>query len=166
MMRKSKVATFFLSFVPGVGHYYLGLMQRGLQFNLLFFGLLLIAILTEIGPLAVFFPVIWFYALFDAQQAASILHDGGQVEDKLLIPWTRLPMPRGYMTGVIFIVIGLMVFLFNNNFVSIDRYISYQDLLKVLISLFVMGFGVYLIVMAARNKREVIEATKPEGGKL
>lgn len=164
-MRKSKATTFFLSFVPGVGHYYLGLMNRGLQFNLLFFGLILIAVITEIGPLAVFFPVIWFYALFDAQQAVTVLHDGGQVEDKPLIPWTRLPMPRGYMTGVIFIVIGLVMFLFNNNFVSFDRYISYQDLLKVLIPLFIISFGVYLVVMAARNKREEVEATKPEEGR-
>ena len=58
-MKKSKTLTFFLSFVPGVGHYYLEHMQRGLQFNLIFFGL----IFTFVAKIKCPVPCPWVIAL-------------------------------------------------------------------------------------------------------
>jgi hypothetical protein len=73
--RKSKVATFFLSFfVPGTGHLYLGLSKTGLQFMIGFF-----ACIVFISWLPLIFPfvlaILWFYALFDALQKATLLNN-------------------------------------------------------------------------------------------
>ncbi|SDE32777.1 hypothetical protein SAMN02799630_05172 [Paenibacillus sp. UNCCL117] len=67
--------TIFLSLIPGLGHFHLGLMQRGLAFLALFFGLGIITVfltamtnqddfLVLLGGL----PIIWLYAMFDCVQ--------------------------------------------------------------------------------------------------
>lgn len=68
---KNKIVA--LSIIPGLGHFHLGLMYRGLTAMVLFFGsagsMLFLAIITSReGFLAflVVLPVIWFYVLFDA----------------------------------------------------------------------------------------------------
>ncbi|NLL52508.1 MAG: hypothetical protein GX248_07390 [Peptococcaceae bacterium] len=72
MRKKSKFLTFILSFVPGLGHIYLGLIQRGLLFlvatALVVLSAFFIGILGVFyGPLPlVFFPFIWLAALVDS----------------------------------------------------------------------------------------------------
>lgn len=68
---KNKIVA--LSIIPGLGHFHLGLMYRGLTALVLFFGasgiIFFLAIITRReGFLAflVVLPVIWFYVLFDA----------------------------------------------------------------------------------------------------
>lgn len=75
MTNKSKFFTFFFSLVPGVGHMYLGLMQRGLQFLVTFFGVIFLLVLTNLGELSLFLPVIWFYNLFDALQRYQLIKE-------------------------------------------------------------------------------------------
>jgi len=71
-MKKSKFLTFILSFIPGLGHMYLGLIQRGLVFLLsmafviiggIFFSVL--HIFYDPIPF-VLLPFIWLAALVDA----------------------------------------------------------------------------------------------------
>lgn len=81
---KTKFFTFVLSFIPGVGHLYLGLLTRGLHFMLLFFGGVFIVFLTEMEELIILMPIIWFYSLFDALQKYDLLKEG-IVEDTPLI---------------------------------------------------------------------------------
>lgn len=83
-----------LSFIPGVGHYRLGLMQRGLTAMVTFFGIAIlvffITILTHNEGFIVFLlalPVLWFYTMFDAlkqldrKQAGLELVDRSMFED-------------------------------------------------------------------------------------
>jgi len=77
-----------LSFVPGLGHFQLGLMQRGLSFLISFFGLFtMLLFVTGITHESVFLlflgllPIIWLYSMFDAvglvhrKQAGEIIRD-------------------------------------------------------------------------------------------
>ncbi|CAM4289139.1 hypothetical protein U9M73_07465 [Paenibacillus phoenicis] len=70
-----KFFTILLSFVPGLGHFQLGLMQRGLSFLIAFFGLItMMFFVTGITHESVFLlflgllPIIWLYSMFDAVQ--------------------------------------------------------------------------------------------------
>lgn len=104
--KPNKTLTFFLSFCPGVGHLYLGAMNRGLQFLLLFFGSFALRGFLSLGIYAFWVPVIWFYALFDALQLA----DKGTIVDKPLVEWEHL---RGRRAGLILIALGLLLVMDN-----------------------------------------------------
>ncbi|KEQ25194.1 hypothetical protein [Paenibacillus tyrfis] len=83
--------TIALSFVPGLGHLYLGLMQRGLGFMVLFFGLtVMIFFLSVITHRDVFFvflgalPVIWLYCMFDCVQQYGRKERGEVLTDRTI----------------------------------------------------------------------------------
>lgn len=80
--------TIILSFIPGLGHMHMGLMQRGLSFLISFFGIItMLLFLTGITRQIVFLlflcvlPIIWLYSMFDAvryihrKQAGEVLVD-------------------------------------------------------------------------------------------
>lgn len=92
--RQERSKVLMLSFIPGVGHFWLGLMQRGLTAMISFFGIAIlvffIAILTHNESFIVFLlalPVLWFYTMFDAlkqldrKQAGLELTDRSMFED-------------------------------------------------------------------------------------
>ncbi|CAH1216237.1 hypothetical protein PAECIP111891_04410 [Paenibacillus allorhizoplanae] len=92
--RQERSKVLMLSFIPGVGHFWLGLMQRGLTAMISFFGIAIlvffIAILTHNEGFIVFLlalPVLWFYTMFDAlkqldrRQAGLELIDRSMFED-------------------------------------------------------------------------------------
>lgn len=84
--------TIALSVVPGLGHFQLGLMNRGLTFLTAFFGLVAIilfaAILSGRGGFLTFLlllPVIWIYSLFDAINQLSRKQQGEELVDESII---------------------------------------------------------------------------------
>ncbi|MBO8157089.1 MAG: hypothetical protein H0Z32_11565 [Bacillaceae bacterium] len=84
--------TIILSFIPGVGHFHLGLNQRGVTLLAGFLGLgsmiLFVSILTrEVGFLLFLFilPVIWIYSLFDTIQLLNKRDRGEKLEDISII---------------------------------------------------------------------------------
>lgn len=89
MVKKSKFVTFILSFVPGLGHFYLGLMERGLTFILGFFGwIACVSFLAgfshwgEFMFLMAVLPVIWVYSLFDALKLCDKISRQEEVKDR------------------------------------------------------------------------------------
>jgi hypothetical protein len=81
--------TIILSFVPGLGHLQIGLMQRGLTFLVSFFGLLVmvffVTAMTGMKGFLVFLcalPVIWLYSLFDAVQMLNRKQRGEPIDDR------------------------------------------------------------------------------------
>jgi hypothetical protein len=73
MKPKGSFLTFVLSWLPGLGHLYLGLNKRGLQFMIGFFACVaLIPMLPTVFPFAV--AVVWFYSLFDALQKVELVN--------------------------------------------------------------------------------------------
>ncbi|WP_438351200.1 hypothetical protein ACP8HI_11485 [Paenibacillus sp. FA6] len=83
--------TILLSFIPGLGHLQLGLMQRGLSFLVSFFGLVTIMVfVTGITSSSVFLlflgvlPIIWLYCMFDAVQQINRKQAGEMLVDRTL----------------------------------------------------------------------------------
>lgn len=84
--------TLLLSLIPGLGHFHLGLMNRGLAFLLTFFGSIMmvffIAILTGYGGFLVFLgisAVIWIFNLFDIVQLLKRKGEGDVLEDRTVL---------------------------------------------------------------------------------
>lgn len=83
--------TILLSFIPGLGHFQLGLMQRGLSFLISFFGLITIMFfITSITSQSVFLlflgllPIIWLYCMFDAVQLIHRKQAGELLVDRTI----------------------------------------------------------------------------------
>ncbi|WP_426450431.1 hypothetical protein ACP26L_00150 [Paenibacillus sp. S-38] len=81
--------TVFLSFIPGLGHFHLGLMQRGLAFMAVFFGFivmtLFLAALTGQDDFFVFLgvlPIVWLYGMFDCVQLLKRREAGEPLPDR------------------------------------------------------------------------------------
>lgn len=84
--------TIVLSFVPGVGHFQLGLMNRGITLLTAFLGtaimIFFITVLTSRGEFLIFLailPVIWVYGFFDAMQQLSKKQKGEPLTDRSIL---------------------------------------------------------------------------------
>jgi len=84
--------TILLSFIPGLGHFQLGLMNRGLTFLIGFFGLgtmiLFISAFTNQSEFLVFLgilPVLWVYNMFDAIHQVGKKLRGEELIDKTIL---------------------------------------------------------------------------------
>ncbi|MFZ3589432.1 hypothetical protein ACOI1C_09155 [Bacillus sp. DJP31] len=84
--------TILLSFIPGLGHFQLGLMNRGLTFLIGFFGLgmmvLFITAFTGRSEFVVFLgilPILWIYNMFDSIQQISKKQRGEELVDRTIL---------------------------------------------------------------------------------
>ncbi|GHI00610.1 hypothetical protein [Neobacillus kokaensis] len=83
--------TIILSFIPGLGHFQLGLMNRGLTLLATFLGLgvmvIFISVLSNRGEFLVFLaalPIIWVYGFFDAVQQVNKKQRGEELVDRTI----------------------------------------------------------------------------------
>ncbi|WP_048600392.1 hypothetical protein [Rubeoparvulum massiliense] len=81
--------TILLSFIPGLGHLQMGLMQRGMTFLVGFFGaaamILFVTVFTSSDSFLVFLlalPIIWFLNFFDALQLLNRKQQGETLVDR------------------------------------------------------------------------------------
>ncbi|MET3697692.1 hypothetical protein SAMN05877753_104436 [Bacillus oleivorans] len=84
--------TIILSFVPGLGHFQLGLMNRGITLLAAFLGLgvmvFFVTFLSHRGEFLIFLlllPVIWFYGFFDAMQLLEKKRRGEELIDRTIL---------------------------------------------------------------------------------
>ncbi|WP_312029626.1 DUF6677 family protein [Paenibacillus sedimenti] len=129
--KKRKFVAGLLSFLmPGTGHFYLGLMQRGLFIMmLLILDIFTITTLASqetdanvpmITLFALFIPVIYFYNIFDALQATDNVNRRNELGDFangaagsfMQDPLQKLF--RGTNLGVMLITIGTLFFLLSS----------------------------------------------------
>jgi hypothetical protein len=87
-----RIFTILLSFIPGLGHLQLGMMQRGLAFLTAFFGsmamIIFVAFLTHGGGFLAFLgvlPIIWLYCLFDCIQQLAKKERGETLLDQTFL---------------------------------------------------------------------------------
>ncbi len=100
---KSRTLGLLLAVVPGVSQMYMGLMKRGIQFMILFFGSLYILDVLGLSLFLFLVPLIWFYSFFDAlQQVARYRQDA--LVDKPLIE--NFEANRTWM-GVLLVLLGV-----------------------------------------------------------
>ncbi|WAA12884.1 hypothetical protein [Fervidibacillus halotolerans] len=84
--------TIILSFIPGLGHFQLGLMNRGITFLLAFFGtgimVFFVTLLLRMEEFLVFgliLPVIWFYSFFDVMNQLTKKQKGEELIDRSIL---------------------------------------------------------------------------------
>ncbi|MDR6883591.1 hypothetical protein [Bacillus sp. 3255] len=87
--QQERTKIMLLSFVPGLGHFQLGLMQRGLTAMVAFFGVpvlvFFITMTTNNDSFMAFLlamPVLWFYSMFDALKQQERKQAGYEVIDR------------------------------------------------------------------------------------
>ncbi|MFC5700891.1 hypothetical protein ACFPVX_06335 [Cohnella faecalis] len=90
-LSNERFATALLSVIPGLGHFHMGLMTRGLTLLLSFVGWIVmtffIAIFTEQEGFFVFLgalPILWLYNIFDAMRLINLKQSGEKLEDRSL----------------------------------------------------------------------------------
>lgn len=84
--------TIILSFIPGVGHFQLGLMNRGMTLLTAFLGLIImvffVTVMTSKGEFLIFLailPVIWVYGFFDTMQQLKKKQNGEELIDRSIL---------------------------------------------------------------------------------
>jgi hypothetical protein len=150
--RRSPGLTVVLSFLPGLGHLYLGLYQRGM----VFFAAFAAAIwLTEHSEAGILIPFIWFFGLIDAYRQAQLINAGMLPDLSLGGPAVTLKRGRGNLgLGVFLTVLGAL--LLYNQFYPLDLtfLVDWWPLLLV-------AAGIYLLLKHVLELRRQREAEKP-----
>lgn len=84
--------TIILSFVPGLGHFQLGLVYRGTTLLVAFFGaammIFFVTLMTERSEFLIFLaslPIIWFFGFFDALKQLEKKQKGEELQDKSIL---------------------------------------------------------------------------------
>ncbi len=75
-MKRSPAAAFWLSLLPGVGHFYLGQFKKGLIFAVLVAGAIQLASEVSGAFFGIMIPVLWLFAMLDAHQSAQAINMG------------------------------------------------------------------------------------------
>lgn len=145
---KSRFWALLFSLVPGGGYFYLGLMKRGLQTMVIFFGTIFVSSMARIDPLVAFVaPIMIFYSVFDTQQLLNQINQGRTVEDRELFDWGSWES-RGNIIGAGLIILGLLALL--NNLAP--YLLPYHLIGRIIPPLVILGIGVYILYRNTRDK--------------
>ncbi|WP_418792231.1 hypothetical protein [Phosphitispora sp. TUW77] len=143
--RKSRLWSFVFSMVPGAGYMYLGLMKRGLQTMVAFFGSIFVASFIGFEELmSLIAPVLIFYSIFDTQQLVKRINDGISIEDIPFWDIKNIPFNQKWL-GYTLIAIGFLALLSN---MPINIPFWFKRMLPPVI---IIGLGVAILY---RNTRE------------
>jgi len=153
--RRSPGLAVVLSFLPGLGHLYLGLYARALAVFMAFF----VAVqLADIGSFGVVIPFVWFFALIDAYRQAQLINSG-HVTDIGKDEAFKTVGRRGNLGFGIFLLLAGSLLLYDR-FYPIDWYFL-ENWWPALIIL----AGVYLVVRAvldAQRRKEALRAAEED----
>lgn len=112
--QQEKTRTILLSFLPGIGHMGLGLMQRGITFLISFIGLFAIIVFLSVimksAAILIFLlalPVIWIYSMFDAIQQLHAKHKGETLFDRSIFEDLEGHIASGYKNKVLAIALAI-----------------------------------------------------------
>lgn len=138
--RVSPGLAFGLSLFPGVGHLYLGLMNKGIFLMILF-----MSIVTVPSELAPFAAVVVFYSAFDALRLARSINEGESMEDMDFeqIGSGRLPRNWGTLALGAALLFAGVTFLLRN--------LGYHLPTHVIWPFLPIGLGFWLIINYFRN---------------
>ena len=144
--RKGAFAVLILSLLPGGGYMYLGLMNRGLQALIIFFGSIFLAAVAHLGVFTgLVIPVLMLYSIFDSQQLVTQMNTGLFIEDKPYVD-TRSPDWQGILG---YILVGLGIIALFYNFVP-DAFIP-DFVVRLAPSLCIIAVGAYILYRNLRR---------------
>ncbi len=163
---KSRFLSFVFSFVPGVSHMYLELMQRGLSIMVLFFGVIAVATIFEAAEIVIMAaPVLFFYSMFDAMQMRRRINAGQPVVDQPLWTWQQVeewlhlqPRQTQRLLAYALIAWGGLRLLHNLSRLGLQRWGVYLP------SFSYMGFPILLIAAGLwllSSERQVSDLWRP-----
>ncbi|MCG8501220.1 MAG: TraR/DksA C4-type zinc finger protein [Firmicutes bacterium] len=152
---------FLLSLIPGAGHVYLGLKNKGLVFLLAFFGIMVLTdFFTTVGPII---GLIWIYAFIDSLTSCASLNKGEILQDINLPAFEEVTdkiFTNKNVVGTILIGIGALGLL--STFVDsmnriLEKYFDTWHLISaknLSLSLLFLALGFYLIIKAKKQERK------------
>lgn len=169
MPRKRKFIAGLLSFfIPGTGHFYLGLMQKGLVIMLLLvFDIAAIRYTIDLHGsdnsyipfvvlLGCLIPIIYFYNLFDALQSTDQVNAYRRAVQLGQIPPSEAgsdPLgrqPRGGILGLGLIAIGFFLFLVSNKPVWLEDLFSMMS--SYVGAVILIGAGLLLFLTETKKR--------------
>lgn len=182
MRQKGKFLTFCFSLFPGAGHMYLGFMKMGVSVMTLFWGIVMLGVLMNLGILYFILPVIWCYSFFDVINKNSMTEEEFyELEDNYLFnfeisDFSSLLKGKNrnvFAAALVVIGIGMLVSNFMNfldlilpwglywRVEALFRYIP-----RICIALLIIWVGMRLIrgkqlEMKLREKEKVFVKTEP-----
>jgi len=148
-LKKRKMGVYILSFLPGLGHFYLGLMQRGLQFMLLLFGAIFMTHMVDM--FAFFIPIIVFYSYFDALQYHSKYRENEELIDEPVFKQNLIKVNKAVIAWIFIGFGGLS--LLENSADYLQLSIDFNILYKIIVSAVFVIIGIRILI--GKPKEEV-----------
>ncbi|RDW18985.1 hypothetical protein [Oceanobacillus chungangensis] len=106
--------TIILSFIPGLGHFQLGLVNRGLTLLVTFIGLgvmvVFVTALSNRGEFLLFLaflPIIWVFGFFDAMQQLSKKQAGEELIDRSIMEEFEMRQDDGKKSKTLAILLSI-----------------------------------------------------------
>lgn len=162
--------TFCFSLIPGAGEMYLGFMKRGLSMMCLFLGWFAFCGASGFNIGMCILPVIWFYSFFQVHNLVSLPDEEfyQQEDDYLFLHMDKIVGVDKWERGKVKFVAVALIFIGGYTIVNTiwhsfwsalpdwlynDLYVVRDGVPKIVISLLLIAFGVYLI----RGKKEALD---------
>lgn len=116
---------FIFSLIPGAGEMYMGFRKQGISTMLLFWGIIALAVVTNMGWLIFLLPVLWFYSFFNVHNLKSLSEEEFySMEDTYILHLDQLIgdadlLVSKYRTIVAFLLIFFGVSIVWSNFTDL-----------------------------------------------
>lgn len=159
--------TFCFSLIPGAGEMYLGFMKRGVSMMCLFLGWFAFCGVTGFSIGMCLLPVMWFYSFFQVHNLVSLPDEEfyQQEDDYLFLHMDKIVGVDKWERGKVKFIAAALIFIggytiVNTVWISFwnalpdwlynELYVIRDGVPRIVISLILIAFGVYLI----RGKKE------------
>lgn len=137
-MKRSPAAAFWLSLLPGVGHFYLGQFKKGLTFALLAAGLIQLAGETGEGFFGFLIPILWLFAMLDAHRSAHGINTGTESGDE----FNFFAGSGSKWWGGTLIGLGVLFLLYNFDLFDLDWLWQFWPVVLILVGIRLVKPGV------------------------
>ncbi|MGI6112678.1 MAG: hypothetical protein ACOYEJ_00980 [Mahellales bacterium] len=150
---------FILSLMPGAGQMYMGLMKRGMQLMVAFFGIIALSSFLYLEELMLVFLIpIWFFSFFDSHQTYKAIKQGEDVKDIFAFSMPSEHFNK-YHIGIGLIVIGLLALL--RRLTNIMHYMNlsnemralYTNIERSIIPILLIILGIWIIKRSKKKSR-------------
>lgn len=162
--------TFCFSLIPGAGEMYLGFMKRGLSMMCLFLGWFAFCGATGFNIGMCLLPVMWFYSFFQVHNLVSLPDEEfyQQEDDYIFLHMDKIVGVDKWERGKVKFIAVALIFIGGYTIVNTlwhsfwgilpgwlydELYVVRDGVPRIVISLILVAFGVYLI----RGKKEKLD---------
>ena len=177
--KKSRFWTFCFSFIPGAAEMYMGFMKMGLSLMSIFFTIITVTAILNVGPLIFIAALAWFYSFFHARNLAKMdQFEFDEMQDEYLFNLDQIKTEEirnviANQKAIAYVMIGVGVYLVWKSFFRVVYWIApirfqnafwgMEDIFtRLVLGVIIVLAGLYLI---RGKKRELFQETSQEGTK-